>query len=216
MRRALTLIELILATVIIGIVFTVIPRLIHAINQTSQTAVKEEAMYNAMTLMGAIINLPWDENNTVHGQILQVTHGNAAYECNTTGGYRIGGFIGGRNCIEPFGTDYNATALGAEGNDMNDIDDYTLAIDTDSNCSRSVGEKLYTLTPTIVYVADPAPMGTAILSAAPLAAGTKSNTKYVTVKVGYHPDNRHSGCISLLQYHAFNIGTAQINSIPWN
>ncbi|MEW5833139.1 MAG: type II secretion system protein [Campylobacterota bacterium] len=216
MRRALTLIELILATVIIGVVFTVIPRLIHALNQTSQTAVKEEAMYNAMTLMGAIVNLPWDENNTLHPQILHVTHGNPAYECNTTGGYRIGGFVGGRNCIEPAGIDYNASSPGAEGSDMNDVDDYALPIDTDSNCSRSTGEKLYTLTPTVVYVADPPPAGTALLSAVPLAAGSKSNTKYVTVKVGYHVDHRHSGCIGVLQYHAFNIGTAQINSIPWN
>lgn len=215
MRRALTLIELILATVIIGVVFTVIPRLINALNQTSQTAVKEEAMYNVMTLMGAIINLPWDENNTLHGQILQVTDGNPAYECNTTGGYRIGGFIGGRNCIEPSGSDYNASPLGAEGSDMNDVDDYALPIDTDSNCSRSAGTKLYTLTPAVAYVADPPPMGAALLSSVPLAEGT-SNTKFITVKVGYHIDNRHSGCIGVLHYHAFNIGTAQINSIPWN
>lgn len=216
MRRALTLIELILATVIIGIVFTVIPRLIHAMNQTSKTAAQEEAMYNAMTLMGAIINLPWDNNNTEHDQILQVTQGNPAYECNTTSGYRIGGFIGGRNCIEPSDADYNATSLGLEGNDINDVDDYALPIHTDSNCSRSDGKMLYTLTPVITYVADPAPIGTVTLGNTPLSTGAKSNTKHVLVKVGYHADNKHSGCISVLEYHAFNIGKVQINSMPWN
>lgn len=216
MRKALTLIELILAMVIIGIVFTVIPRVIQAMNQTSEIAIQEEAMYNAMALMGAVIHLSWDENNTEHNQILQVTHGEGAYECNTTSGYRIGGFIGGRNCIEPDGIDYNATPLGVEGNDINDLDDYTLSIDTDSNCSRSRGEKLYTLTPIVSYIADPLPSGTATLERTPLSSGATSNTKHVLVKVGYHADHKHSGCIGVLEYHSFNIGTIPINSFPWD
>ena len=216
MRRALTLIELILSIIIIGIVFTVIPRLIHALNQTSKTAIQEEAMYNAMALMGAMVNLPWDENNTQHDQILQVTQGDAAYECNTSSGYRIGGFIGGRNCIEPSGVDYNATALGLEGSDINDIDDYTLPIEVDNNCSRQGGKMLYTLTPSVTYVADPSPTGTMILGDLNSSAGATSNTKRVLVKVGYHADHQHSGCIGVFEYHSFNIGHIQINSLPWN
>ena len=213
MRRALTLIELILAMVIIGIVFTVIPRLIHAMNQTSKTAQQEEAMYNAVALMGAIINLPWDNNNTVNDQILQVTQGNSAYECNTTSGYRIGGFIGGRNCIEPNGVDYNASALGLEGSDINDIDDYTLPINADNNCSRSNGKSLYTLSPIISYVNDPSSIGAITLSDVNIS--NKSNTKHVLVKIGYHTDNKLSGCITALQYDAFNIGQIHINSRSW-
>ncbi|ADR34893.1 hypothetical protein Sulku_2233 [Sulfuricurvum kujiense DSM 16994] len=216
MKRALTLIELILSIVIIGIVFTVIPRLVSAMNQTSKTAIEEEAMYNAMTLMGAIINLPWDENNTEHNQILNVAQGNLAYECNTSSGYRIGGFIGGRNCIQPIGIDYNASSLGPEGSDMNDIDDYTLPIDADSNCSRNAGKMLYTLTPSVTYVVDPSPSGTMVLYDLNTSNQASSNTKHVTVKVGYHIDNKHSGCISVLEYHAFNIGQIHINSRPWN
>ena len=213
MRRALTLVELILSMVIIGIVFTVIPRLIHAMNQTSQTAIKEEAMYNAVALMGAIINLPWDNNNTQNDQILQVTAGNSAYDCNTTSGYRIGGFIGGRNCIEPSGIDYNASVLGLEGIEINDLDDYTLPINADNNCSRSNGKSLYTLSPIISYVNDPSPTGAITLSDVNIS--NKSNTKHVLVKVGYHTDNKLSGCITALQYDAFNIGQIHINSRSW-
>ena len=215
MRRALTLIELILSMVIIGIVFTVIPKLIHAMNQTSKTAQQEEAMYNAVALMGAIINLPWDNNNTQNDQILQVTAGNSAYECNTTSGYRIGGFIGGRNCIEPNGIDYNATALGLEGTDINDIDDYTLPINADNNCSRSAGKKLYTLTPIITYVTDPLPAGAITLRDVNISSGTTSNTKHVLVKIGYHADNKLTGCIAAMEYNAFNIGQIHINSRSW-
>lgn len=215
MRRALTLIELILSMVIIGIVFTVIPRLIHAMNQTSKTAQQEEAMYNAVALMGAIINLPWDNNNTQNDQILQVTSGNAAYACNTTSGYRIGGFIGGRNCIEPNGVDYNATALGLEGTDINDIDDYTNDINASNDCSRSAGKSLYALTPVVTYVTDPSSSGDVTLGESSVAGGSKSNTKLVLVKVGYHADNKLKGCIAALKYHAFNIGQIHINSRSW-
>lgn len=107
MRRALTLIELILSMVIIGIVFTVIPKLIMSMNQSAQTTIKEEAMFNAMAQMGAIINLPWDENNTAHDQILDTNA--TTYKCNATSGYRIGGFIGGRHC-RPASGDLNLTA----------------------------------------------------------------------------------------------------------
>lgn len=215
MRRALTLIELIFAMVIIAIVFTVIPRLIHAMNQTSKTAQQEEAMYNALALMGAIINLPWDNNNTQHDQILQVTAGNSAYDCNTTSGYRIGGFIGGRNCIEPPGIDYNASVLGLEDTDINDIDDYIFSLNADNNCSRSAGKMLYTLTPVVSYVTDPLPSTAFQLTDTNASIGTKTNTKYVVVKVGYHTDNKLGGCISALQYHAFNIGQIHINSRNW-
>lgn len=213
MRRALTLIELILAMVIIAIVFTVIPRLIHAMNQTSKTGQQEEAMYNAVALMGAIINLPWDNNNTINDKILQVTQGNSAYDCNTTSGYRIGGFIGGRNCIEPPGIDYNASSLGLEGTDINDIDDYTTDINASNDCSRSSGKSLYTLTPIISYVNDPSTIGTITLSDTTIS--NTSNTKHVLVKVGYHTDNKLGGCITALQYDAFNIGQIHINSRSW-
>ncbi len=215
MRRALTLIELIFTMVIIAIVFTVIPKLIHAMNQTSKTAQQEEAMYNAVALMGAIVNLPWDNNNTQHDQILQVTAGNSAYDCNTTSGYRIGGFIGGRNCIEPLGVDYNATALGLEDTDINDIDDYVASINADNNCSRSHGKLLYTLTPTVRYVTDPLAGSAVVLGDVNASAATTTNTKYIVVNVGYHSDNKLGGCIAALQYHAFNIGQIHLNSRSW-
>lgn len=215
MRRALTLIELILAMVIIAIVFTVIPRLIHAMNQTSKTAQHEEAMYNALTLMGAIINLPWDNNNTKNDQILQVTAGNSAYDCNTTSGYRIGGFVGGRNCIESPGIDYNASILGLEDTNINDVDDYALPLNADNNCSRSAGKMLYTLTPIVTYVTDPLPSNRLQLGDTNASMGVKTNTKHVLVRVGYHTDNKLSGCITALEYHAFNIGQIHINSRNW-
>ncbi|MGD9971336.1 MAG: type II secretion system protein [Sulfuricurvum sp.] len=215
MRKALTLIELILSMVIIGITFTVIPKLIQAMNQGAQTTIKEEAMYNALALMGAMVNLPWDENNTLHGQILSVTNGAAAYDCNTTTGYRVGGFVGGRECRpESNGTVFSASSsLGIEGTIYNDLDDYTATINVDNNCSRAAGKSLYALNPTISYVNDPGTGNAIALSDIP--TGQSSNTKHIVVQAGYHADNKFSGCIAAFRYDAFNIGQTHINSRSW-
>lgn len=219
MRKGLTLIELILSMVIIGIVFTVIPRLIMSMNQGAQTTLKEEAMYNAMAQMGMIINLPWDNNNTQNPQILSVTSGNAAYECDTTGGYRIGGFIGGRNCIPSPGISYNASAIGKEDSESNDIDDFhDTNLTADKNCSSGV-KGLFGINTTVQYVDDPSSAGIATLSDNPSAG--QSNTKHIEVKVGLGTDHKlydasKQNCITSLHYHSFNLGNIQINSRNWN
>ncbi|MDD2782017.1 type II secretion system protein [Sulfuricurvum sp.] len=216
MRKGLTLIELILSMMIIGIVFTVIPRLVMSMNQSSQVTIKEEAMYNAMAQIGMILNLPWDNNNTQNPQILSVNAGDAAFECNTTSGYRIGGFVGGRNCITPPGVNYAAAAIIKEDAESNDIDDFhDTNLTADKNCSSGV-KGLYAIGTTVIYTDDPASTGIATLSTNPKAAGQYSNTKYILVRVGYGNDSQHTGCITALQYHSFNIGNIQINSRNWN
>ncbi len=219
MRRALTLIELILSMVIIGIVFTVIPKLVISMGQAGQTTIKEEAMYNAMVQMGQINNLPWDNNNTQNPQILTVNSGNAAYDCNTTSGYRIGGFVGGRNCI---GTIVAAsTVIGKEDAEYNDIDDFhDTNVSADKNCT-GVAKGLFKIGTTVTYMDDPSPTGIADLNLTAKAANISSNTKRVLVRVGYGPDHKlydpanPNNCITSLEYHSFNIGNIQINSRSW-
>lgn len=208
MRNGLTLIELIFSMVIIGIVFTVIPRLVQSMNQGAQTTIKEEAMYNALAKMGQIINLAWDNNNTQNAQILQVSAGDLLYECNTTSGYRIGGFAGGRNCIEPAGVDYNASPIGREDAEFNDIDDYDGNITVVSGgCNNT---PLFNIATTVRYLPDNS-IGAAI--------GT-TNTKTVEVKVGYNSANKlfdaaKQNCIADLNYTTYNIGQIHINSRNW-
>ncbi len=205
MRKGLTLIELILSMVIIGVVFTVIPRLIMSMNQSAQVTIKEEAMFNALALMGAIINLPWDQNNTENDQILDTN--STTYECNTTSGYRIGGFVGSRNC-RPTSNDLNLTAspLGHDnvGNDdFNDIDDYNGNITTTKSCTN-----LYDLNTTVKYVNE---------NDFSNVSGT-SNAKMIGVKVKYtsgHKFQNTANCITDLNYTSYNLGNIQINSRSW-
>lgn len=214
MRKGLTLIELILSMVIIGIVFTVIPRLIMSMNQSAQVTIKEEAMFNAMAMMGAIINLPWDNNNTVNNQILNVTNGIIDYECNTSSahggalGYRIGGFVGGRDCraLDDGTYDFNASTIFDDGDgNFNDIDDYDGNITTTKSCSN-----LYDLNTTIKYVNEDTYTNT--------PPSKTSNAKMIGVKVKYTQGNKFqntANCITDLNYTAYNIGNIQINSREW-
>ncbi len=131
MRKGLTLIELIFSMVIIAIVFTVIPKMIFASNKTLALSVKEDGLYEAISLVGSISRLPWDENTINSGGKILGTSANTN-ECYSSTGYRIGGFIGSRNCID---SDYNKSTSGQENgdDDYNDIDDY---VDYDENSTQ--------------------------------------------------------------------------------
>ena len=124
MRKALSLIELIMSIIIISVVFVVIPKIIFSINRGFELGMKEEALYMASSFIGNIATLPWDENSIQRdGKILDAN----GVECNSsTNYYRVGGFIGSRNCI---GWEDNSNWKPTDSIDLvdgyyNDIDDY--------------------------------------------------------------------------------------------
>ena len=115
-HKGLTLIELVFSMMIVAVVFTVVPKIIFASNKSMQLSKKEDALYNAYSLMGSILRLPWDENTIASG-------GKILLDCNNDG-YRVGGFIGSRNCID---STYTSSTIGhdtSDNSDFNDIDDY--------------------------------------------------------------------------------------------
>ena len=57
MRKALTLIEMILTMVIVGLVFTVVPKIIFVTNRSFETVVKEDALYNVREDPGETVDL---------------------------------------------------------------------------------------------------------------------------------------------------------------
>jgi hypothetical protein len=174
--------------VIIAIVFTVVPKIIFVSNKTLELTVKEDGMYEAISLLGSISRLPWDENTVLsNGKILHTDDN----DCNDDSGYRVGGFIGSRNCID---SEYNASSLplGLEGNYYNDIDDYNGK--DDYNESSSSG-KDYNLSTTVTYDAN------------------NDNIKkvVVTVKGGAKTGNFQTSVF----YESANLGYIQINKRAW-
>jgi prepilin-type N-terminal cleavage/methylation domain-containing protein len=189
MRKGLTLIELIFSMVIIAIVFTVVPKIIFVSNKTLELSVKEDGIYEAISLLGSISRLPWDENTLLsNGKILHTDDNN----CNDTSGYRVGGFIGSRNCIDS--SESKSTILGQENgsDDYNDIDDYNGEDDYDENSSSG---KDYNLSTTVEYDAN------------------NDNIKkvVVTVKGGAKTGNFQTSVF----YESANLGYIKINKRAW-
>ncbi len=206
------MVELIFTMVIIGLVFMVVPKIVFVTNKSFETTVKEEALYNAMALMGIIVHLPWDEENTKYDRILSVSAGNAAYRCDdTTGFYRVGGFVGSRNCIDNSATPMNASStLGREDAYFNDIDDYDgFQVDT----TTPYGAK-YRLQVSVSYLQDPSPGSVVDLSALSPASGS-TDIKEIRVTVSNVPGRKKAPFTSSLYYHSVNLGQIYINKRAW-
>ncbi|MBE0498988.1 MAG: prepilin-type N-terminal cleavage/methylation domain-containing protein [Campylobacterales bacterium] len=188
-RGGFTLIELIFSTVIIAIVFTVVPKLLFVTTKTMEFSIKEDGLFAAMALMGNIIRLPWDENTlAAQGKILDT-------DANSCNDYRIGGFVGSRNCIDSDAAATPKVAFGSSGV-YGDIDDY----DAYSSATIS-GRTSYALDAEVTY-------GDLNFS----AVGGSDEVKKVEVRVS--SSSKTTLCSSFF-YHSANLGHVQINKQVW-
>ena len=186
MRRGLTLIELIFSMMIIAVVFTVVPKIIFASNKSLQLSMKEDALFNAVTLIGNIAKLPWDENTMLtHGGILDA----GGFTCSN--GYRRGGFEGSRNCLDNDGSalwDVSGS-MGLEDAFYNDVDDYN----GDSQVTQG-GRITYELNTSVVQNGD---------------------IKTIIVSVSTSDKRLGSNFKSSFFYDSANLGHIQINKRIW-
>ena len=201
----MTLIELIFTIVIIAFVFTVIPKLFQISNKSLSFTSKEDALFNMYSQIMDIIVKEYDEQNTKYDDIL--LSGTNALECNTSIGYRIGGFVGGRNCFN----DIEESDIGLDTNEppRDDIDDYDgLKYDIYS------GHKTYTIKVDVGYTDnwdnDSYNDKTLEYNFTDRSDNNKSQIKRIYVKI---LDNNST--ISSIYYYSSNIGHAVIKSIKW-
>ena len=209
MRRALTLIELLLTMVIVGLVMMVIPKIVFVTNKSFEAIVKEEALYNALALAGVVVSLPWDDANRKYEQILPVEAGSDDYRCDPATGYRIGGFKGSRNCIAET-LPMASAKLEREDDEYNDLDDYN---GYEVNTSTPYGSK-YKIDVAVEYFDDPPLSETIDLSS--LSPSAKStNTKVVKISVSNALSNRKIFFRTTFYYDSVNIGQFYLNKRAW-
>ncbi len=203
----MTLIELIFSMVIIALAFTVLPKILEVAGKSAKTTLKEEAMYNAVALMGLVRSLAWDENNTKTDQILTVSAGDGNYSCPYDGRfYRKGGFVGSRNCKDKVG----ASSIGgddgeSEPDDIDDLDGEKIPLANFHNTRE------YNASVEVFYVQD---YDTQFSSSPP--SGT-TNVKMVTIQVEV-PNTKQEvlgSSFAKLSYFASNIGQLRIFRVPW-
>jgi prepilin-type N-terminal cleavage/methylation domain-containing protein len=214
MRKGLTLIELIFTIVIIALVFTVIPKIVLSLNKSDSFVIRQDAMFNGVSMMKMISNMPWDENNTESSDILHVSPGNVDLDCNETTDYRrIGGFIGSRTCEEnKYASAINLTPQ--TGDDiwvLNDIGDFN-----DTNITASH----YVLHVEVKYIDDNISYNyidknaTITINKEASASGT-TNLKYVDINVFYQGERGKEKHLTQFNYTSANIGQMIINKRVW-
>jgi len=224
MRKGLSLIELIFTIVIIAVVFTVIPKIVFALNKSDEFSIKQDALFNGITLMQMISRLPWDESGVENNFILDTN--STAFKCDATTKYRQGGFIGSRNCDN--NVTLNASALlGVDGEAsmefFDDVDDFNTR-SVESNLS-STAQK-YALRVNVGYVNDRAPnivfdspnqRATIDLTQDLVAPVGTSNLKKVDINVTYQgkKTTEHNTSITQFSYISANIGKFFLSKRAW-
>ena len=210
-KSAFTLIELIFSMVIIGIAFTVLPKILQLASKASVQNLRGEAMYNAVAYIGLIKSTAWDENNTKYDDILHVQAGNSDYDCNSSASnpIRIGGFTGSRNCKNNKNASLTLGMESSDDNIPNDMDDFT-----DINATNYNGSRDYNLSVTVKYVKDINESDDTFPS---LEKSDSTNTKEINVTVEVNTKKSALGTsLVRMSFTAQNIGQQRINRRNWN
>jgi hypothetical protein len=232
LKKALTLLELILTIVIFAIVLTVIPKIIYLANKSFQTSLKQDAVFGAVTIMGDSLKSVWDEqqfsNEDSGTYALIVDTIGSTTECNNTTSKRVGDFINGsRQCRGNTSSIATTPAnLGQDsGNDFDDMDDYNgSSKQLDVNVSGTIITK-YDLITTVTYMNENANFivydtsnQTATINLPSLSdinTTSSTNIKLLISKISYSAGYKDKGGQTVTQYYYMspNIGLATISSI---
>lgn len=218
MRKGLSLIELIFTIVIIALVFTVIPKVVLSLNKSDSFAIRQDGLFAGTSFLSMASKLPWDEQNVNEADLLQVSSGDSRFDCNTTTNYRIGSFIGSRNCEQNLPASDSLRFDYGEGSDYflyDDIDDFNgKSIDINSTTN-----KLYELNTSVNYMAATFTYNYTNASVtidlnASADINTSSNLKRFNIVVNY-AGRRGSRRISQFNYVSSNIGQMILNKRDW-
>jgi len=199
-RAAFTLIELIIAIVIIGIAFMSLPTLTQTSMDSIESNIAQEAIFAASAKMAQVLTYSWDENAINPAQPLSTgkvvdTNSTASLMRNGTTSFRLGHVLADNHRrMHPVNTPASAV-LGADVGDVvnDDIDDFTgLTTDlfTDTTTTATGYKQNYQIQVLVNYVDDSNginfnganPFGANVFPFETAASGT-SNLKMVTLLV---------------------------------
>ena len=191
LRPAIAMIELIFAIVIMGIVMMSAPMLISTATKSTSVVLQQEGVNQAVSRVTMILTYPWDEKNTVSScisPVLGVSNGDSELAMGNDH-RRAGVPIGSKSRTFLCGSDEpNATAIGSESGERNDIDDFgndNLTQIQDAG-GRYIGKDHVTIATIITYGDDNASYsngGTSPIVFTPSSGTATSNIKIIDVNV---------------------------------
>ena len=145
-RQAASMLELVVAIVIMGIAMMTLPLMLTRIQNNNNFAIQQEAILIARTQIGDILTYRWDEKSMDSNFNFGVLDTNSTYFKRNNSSRRRVGHIKGNKRRKYFSTERNASIiLGKEGTNYNDIDDFNNVNNINlsgTNSDASLGYKL--------------------------------------------------------------------------
>ncbi len=127
MHRGIAMIELIFAIVVMGIVMMSAPMLISTAAKSGYATIQQEGINEVASQINIILGYAWDESNTDDSRppvILQTAGDSGLNEVIPTGRRAGTPTDSPRTFFDSNGSDWNASAIGKDGGDMDDMDDF--------------------------------------------------------------------------------------------
>ena len=169
MRKAVAMIELIFAIVIMGIVMMSAPMLISSASSGSLVAVQQEAIAASASELGMILTRDWDEagtDETSESPILIVSNGDSALDMTlapdgNSSGRRAGTPIASSrksfssiSSTERFATLKAAFETESDADDMDDFDTDTIALTGTRYALGDLADTTISIATTVNYISD--------------------------------------------------------------
>jgi len=208
LRRASSMIELVIAIVVMGIAITALPLMLTRTQENNTFSMQQEAILAARTQIGDILTYPWDENSANNGYVLDTNSTNNNFERNSTV-RRVGHVVGNKRRKYSPTTLYADPTLGIEGSDYNDIDDFNSATvreveETNGSTITGLDYKFdFNMTTTVSYVSDTL-TSPFILEAPSSIAGITTNIKMIELHT------QGDGINFKLRAYSANIGNGEL------
>ena len=210
-KKAFTLIELIVAIVVIGIAMMSIPLLLSQASKSNEFNINQEAILAGVTKISGILTYPWNETNSSDIlQVFDVTQGDSELNRTTTDkNRRIGHFKEKyRRKFYDNITEANSTLGHDKGNEFDDIDDFNGEHFSVQNGGTGDYLKELNLSIGVYYISDIANYSQNPLNFSLSTSVTTPTTNIKMIEVNV-TDKNHNLITSLKAFSA-NIGSYEL------
>lgn len=214
MSKASSMIELVIAIVVMGIAIMTLPLMLTRTQNNNAFAIQQEAILASRTQIGDILTYPWDENSKNNTYVLDT---NSTYFKRETNSTRRKGHVKGykRRKLSSTPT-YASSVLGIEVPGVyDDIDDFNSGairkvIETNGTAIAGLDYKFdFNMSTNVVYVKDNYVNGTIFELNATALIGQTSNIKMIELQA-------KGGDINLkLRAYSTNIGENELLRRTW-
>jgi type II secretory pathway pseudopilin PulG len=156
--KAFSLFEIILSIVILGIIASIFPFILQSVTKTAKTSVKEEIVYNELSLLKLILPYYFDENNNIDDNYykdLNASGGDEKLKINSsstyTGDARVGKAQFNNNILRG-GSSLDVSNIGIDDEEEEGIVETYDDIDDFNDYNQTIGKHIFTIN--VYYIND--------------------------------------------------------------